>query len=196
MKKVTFLERIPPGINSEADVANILNQHKYEGKTNWRFTNHKIKFSDEQYPVDWFYAVQIAMELMNTSVPPTTLPGAERFYKFLCSRAGNAKSTVHHPITLDTSYDIDYCKLYKVFADGKKIGEYKTFGSKSPGKHYVREYSGILPGESSSSPKQMSLCWDNRHFVSGSFHDSEISPGRMVKTKWKRQDGWTEIPFP
>lgn len=136
------------------------------------------------------------MELINPSAPLVTLPGAEKFYEFLCAQAGKAKIGVHHPIVLDTSYGTDYCKLYKVFVDDKKIGEYKTFGPKPPSKHYGREYSGILPGGPSDKQKRITLIWDNGYFESGSFHDLERGPGKMIKTKWKRQDGWTDIPFP
>jgi hypothetical protein len=193
VKDLTFCSRIPAGIKSEADVTNILNQHKYQGRKNWRFKDHHIKFLDEQFPVDWFYAVQVVMELMTPSPLPQTLPGAEKFYKFLCHQAGGAKITVHHPIVLGISYDMDYCKSYKVFADEKRIGEYKTFGPKSGASDYTREYSGIIPGKP-GKPKLMSLIWSDEHFKSG--RHSEGDPGRIVKTEWKRQDGWKEIPFP
>ncbi|HTK33624.1 MAG TPA: hypothetical protein VL335_03745 [Candidatus Paceibacterota bacterium] len=209
MKTKTFLERIPLGIQSEADVAKILNQHKYQGKTNWKFRDNRIKFSDEQNPVDWFYAVQIAMELINPSAPLTTLPGAERFFEFLCSRVGKVKIKVHHPIVLDTSYDIDYSMLYKVFVGSEKIGEYKTFGPNPEEKRLTLEFSGFIPGYINKAAiihnrhlskndrpiklNSISLCFSNRRFEAQNFDEG---PGRMVKTPWQRQDGHETIPFP
>jgi hypothetical protein len=194
MKTKTFHDRIPEGIVSEADVARILNQHKHEGRTNWSFKDHKIKLRDEEHPVDWFYAVQIVMELLNPTPRPTTLPGADTFYEFLCRKAGEKKISVGHPIVLDTSYNRDYCKQYAVFADGKKIGVYKTFGPDPSCREYSREYHGILPGPSNKA-EQMILYWSNKKFQY-SEHESEHGRGQIVTTKWKRQDGWTDIPFP
>lgn len=194
MKKGTFYSRIPKGIVSESDVEQALNKYAYQGRTDWRFEKHRIKFDDEDHPVDWSYAAQIVTELMHPSPPLMTLPGAERFYKFLCDRVQGGKISVSQSIVLDTSYDRDYAKLYKIFANGKKIGEYKTFGPGPRERNFTREYSGILPNKESAKEEQCGFTWSNKHHQPGSFADR--LPGRIITTKWKRQDGWEGIPFP
>ena len=193
MKAATPARRTPAGIVSESDVENALNKYRYQDKTNWQFIDHRIKFDDEDHPVDWFYAAQIVAELMNPSPPLTTLPGAEMFYAFLRSQSSGSKITVTAPIVLDWSYDRDYAKLYKIFVDGKKIGDYTTFGPGPRERNFTREYSGTIPGINARQGKQIGLIWGNKRFVA---RPIEEGPGSRQKTRWKRQDGWKEIPFP
>lgn len=139
------------------------------------------------------------------AVAIATLPGADRFYNYLCSLFPGQAVIVKAPVVVDWSYGMEFTKIYTIVVNGKKVGKYKTFGPKPGEEHAEREFQGNLPGHTNEaivmqnrfltldpqqSPHKVSLVFSNRKFVNKNMHEGA---GELVTTPWQRQDGWNEI---
>ena len=191
------------------EVVALFNKHHYLGHATWEIGNNACMIVAEKNNRDGVSvmastALQIAARMQDPVPPINTLPGAERFYRYLCSIFPGKTVVVDAPIVLDWSYDMEYAKLYAIHVDGTQVGEYKTFGPKPGETDFVREFSGRLPnyrneaaliynqGRQESAhfdPRKISLNYGNKRLEEGD--PPEYS--HLVSTPFQRQDGHTDI---
>ncbi len=137
------------------------------------------------------------------------LPGADRFFYFLCSRYPGKRVRVAPYVVLDRSYEMEYAKRYDILVDGRTVGAYTTFGPRPGEVEYMREYQGEIPDYVNDAiavynrhsreyrpENQVALVFSNERFHAARF-DSPRAPGWIETTPWQRQDGHaalTEFP--
>ena len=133
----------------------------------------------------------------------STLPGAERFYRYLCSLFPGQDVVVLPPVVGDRSYGIEFSKSYEVQVDGRTVGTYATFGPRPREKKVVREYRGEIPGyvneaivisnryvpAGDKKPENFVTLVYGDSYYEAALWDSPNPHGMIVKTPWQRQDG-------
>jgi len=138
-----------------------------------------------------------------------TLPGAEKFARFLDQRLPQMILTDGPEISFKDGKP--YCRQWNVIYDGEVLGAYKTWPPRKGETEFFREYHGIIPGyvdvqkvsegeflpfELRKGPLNLvSLIWGDQICVVEEDFSGQTSL-RVLQTPWQRQDRHHSIPFP
>lgn len=105
-----------------------------------------VNRSKAKSPRNWgIWRASGAVENIRDACTRKAQQNLESFCRDLEARVG-AVVTAEGPEILDTSYNCEFTKRWKIKSDGIQLGEYYTFGPRPGETNFGRAYTGRIPG--------------------------------------------------